>query len=160
VASKFAEFIQWLNDSSIPYFIAWGYEDLPKQNSGGDVDIYVHPSYFEQVIDKLVKKNYSYIYCPANHKHAHLSCINGYSIDLFCSFCFAYKGKTTVLNIKDPELLLYGKRFVTKNKYGLDGFWVASPILEALFNALRVIGGRIDCITRVEKFFGDQMNNG
>lgn len=152
MASKFAEFIQWLNNLSIPYFIAWGYENLPEQNSGGDIDIYVHPSHFDQVVDKLVEMDYSYVNCPANHKHTHLSCINSYSIDLFSSFCFAYKGKTTVLSIENPDLLLYGKRFVHKSTYGINGFWVASPIVEALFSSLRVIGGREDCMKRVEKF--------
>lgn len=152
VASKFAAFIQWLNNGSIPYFIAWGYENLPEQNSGGDVDIYVHPSHFDYVVASLAMKSYSFINCPANHKHTHLNCMDSYSIDLFSSFCFAYKGKTTVLSIKDPDQLLYGRRYVEKSSYGFDGFWIASPMVEALFNSLRVIGGRSDCIKRVEKF--------
>lgn len=142
--NSFAEFVKWLNDSA-SYFIAWGYEGLPEHPSGGDVDIYVHPDDFVKVYSFLVQKGYAATDCIVNHKHAHFSCEAQYSIDLFSSFCFAFEGKTRILVVDNPNLFLHGR-------IRRGSFWIASPIIELLFNSLRVIGGRKDCMKRIEKY--------
>lgn len=150
-ASDFIDFIEWLNESATPYFIAWGYEKLPEHPSGGDVDMYVHPAHYSIVAKELEHLGYSPTRCPAfneNHKHAQFSRTGKHTIDLFSSFCFAFMGKTTVF-IADPTLVLHGR---TKMKQ----FWVSSPIIETLFSLLRVIGGRKDCMERATKYLRSQ----
>lgn len=146
-ASKLTNFIEWLNNSSIPYLIPWGYEKLPEELSGGDVDLCVHPEHYLAVAKELLRRGYSYANCPAyslTHMHAHFAQTGYHSIDLFSSFCFAFEGKTTVLNI-DVKAFLFGKI-----KHG--DFWISSPLVELLFTALRIVGGRKDCIERLRKF--------
>lgn len=149
--SSFINLIEWLNHAAIPYFIAWGCEKLPEHLSGGDVDMYVHPTYYSMVAEELEHRGYSSTKCPAfgeNHKHGQFARARSHTIDLFSSFCFAFMGKTTVF-IADSNLLLHGR---TKVKQ----FWVSSPIIETLFNSLRVIGGRKDCMKRITKYLRSQ----
>jgi len=141
-------FIAWLEQYSIPYFIAWGYENLPDQHSGGDVDMYIHPEHYAMVAEELARRNYSSAKCPAygsDHKHEQFAQSGCYSLHLFSNFCFDFMGKTLVLTI-DPQQILQDR---TKWKE----FWVSSPMVEMLFTALRILGGRKDanCMERIKK---------
>ena len=143
-AATFTAFIDWLNHSAIVYFIPWGYEELPFHLSGGDVDLYVHPKQYATVTRELLRRGYAQSQCPASHDHAQFAQAGYHSIDLFSSFCFSFEGKTTLLHI-DANHLIQGR-----TKRGM--LWIASPVVELLFTALRVVGGRTDCITRLKKF--------
>lgn len=144
--SEFIDFVWWLNKEKIQYIIPWGYETLPTP-SGGDVDVCVSYSDYNRVANELIRHGYAVTNCTATHvKHIHgyFTRPDSYTIDMFTSFCFAYKGKTTVLNI-DP------KYFLASRVWERD-YWIATPAVEALFTSLRILGGRGDCVKRLEKY--------
>lgn len=156
-ASNFMNFVTWLNDSYIRYFIAWGYEQLPQQHSGGDVDICVSQQHYQFVSFELRSRGYVPTKCgrysnmtPAStdttHLHEHFAAPEQFTIDMFTTFCFAYEGQTTVLMI-DP--FSYEPARIQQG-----AFWTASPFIESLFTSLRVLGGRQDCVKRLIKFLG------
>lgn len=147
--ANFTSFIEWLNRSYIPYFIAWGYERLPEEHSGGDVDICVYPSCYMAVAEELARRGYSSAKCPAYseaHRHEQFAQSGSYSLDIFSSFCFPFMGKIMVLNVDSERIFRVG-RIRWKE------FWVSSPIAETLFTALRIVGGRKDenCMERIKK---------
>ena len=143
--SNFLSLLNWLNDSAIPYFIAWGYESLPEQPSGGDVDLYVHPGSYDIVAHELTQRGYaSDLLENEEHLPAQFGCAGLHTIHLFSSFCFNFQNKVTRLRI-DAHHLLQGRLFV-------NGMWVANPTVELLFTALRFMGGRTDVVNRLNKF--------
>lgn len=171
--SEFLDFVKWLNDSKIQYIIPWGYETLPTP-SGGDVDLCVSFGDYATVAEELKQRNYTATSCPKateyetalfkatsdllnmrrsplddphlpiKHYHEYFTQPNRYTIDMFTTFCFAHGGKTTVLNI-DP------KYFLATRVWERD-YWIATPAVETLFTCLRIIGGREDCVKRLDKY--------
>lgn len=136
-----------MNDAAVFYCVAWGYEKLPEQPSGGDVDMYMHPLAFSSVTKELKRQGYMASNCPhycERHHHTHFAHADCFTIDLFDSFCYSHDGKSHLLMI-DPHRILEGRFF-------WNGIWVASPVVELLFTTLRVIGGRADCMSRVHKY--------
>jgi hypothetical protein len=146
--SNFKKFIEWLESSGIPYFVPWGYEGLPEQIHGGDVDMFVLPGFYERVEENLVRLGYSVARCPIysdRHRHAQFSRMDDYTIHLSDSFCFNFKGKYLLLNIDGEDLMGRAVRH--------DGWlWVADSVLELALTVLRIMGGRLDCMTRLKKF--------
>ena len=145
--SDFMSFIRWLNSQSIDYFIAWGYEQLPEIHSGGDVDICVNPQHYMMVEHELRLRGFTPANCARHgegHYHGHFGSPNEFTIEIFSSLCFGYEGKITVLNIS-YEHFTHAKR---------GEILISSPVTEALFTNLRVLGGRKDCLKRLEKFLG------
>ena len=145
---NFMDFITWLNDHA-QYVILWGYEGLPEQIHGGDVDIFIRPEDYDSVVEELHRRGYSSATCPhynSKHKHEQLSREGDYTLHLCDSFCFTIKEKTYLL-ILHHNYILRHKRFIS--------FWVADPMTTAFLTALRVIAGRKDCMTRLKKFLDE-----
>ena len=145
----FINFVSWLSRQKIIYFVAWGFEKLPEKVHGGDVDMFVHPSYYFEVKEKLLENDYVAHRCPkysASHKHEQFSHKELYKLHIFDSFCFSSAGKYFLLNV-DTKYLTCNLRY----KKGTD-IHIPSPVVEALFTALRIYGGRLDCVSRLRKF--------
>jgi len=146
-AFNFRSFVNWLNEKAVLYCVPWGYEKLPEEPSGGDVDMYVHPHVFRKVADELKRRGYTASNCPhyhEKHHHTYFSRTDCFTIDLFDSFSYSHKGKT--------HLLMIPPKFILEGRFFWNAMCVASPIVELLFTALRVIGGRTDCMKRLEKY--------
>jgi hypothetical protein len=145
-ASNFTDFITWLN-SHAQYVILWGYEELPEHIHGGDVDIFIRPIDYEIVVEELHRKGYSSSMCPHysdKHRHEQLSREGDYTLHLCDSFCFIFQEKVYLLKLHYNYFL--------RHRIYAGSFWVAEPMTEAFLTALRIIGGRKDCMTRLEKF--------
>ena len=146
---KFVNFVGWLSRQKIIYFVAWGYEKLPEKIHGGDVDMFVHPAYYHEVEERLLGMGYTTRECPKYsevHKHVWFRHEEFYCIHVFTSFCFYCGGKWFLLKV-DAKDLTCNLRY----KQGTD-IRIPSPAIEALFTALRVYGGRSDCVVRLRKF--------
>lgn len=147
--SKFVSFVGWLSRHRVIYFVAWGYEKLPEEVHGGDIDMFVHPAYYPEVKERLLGMGYRAHKCPKYcelHKHEMFSHKELYSLHVFDSFCFSSMGKYFLLNV-DPNDLTCNLRY----KKGTD-IRIPSPVIETLFTSLRIYGGRSDCVSRLKKF--------
>ena len=145
----FVNFIGWLARQKIIYFVAWGYEGLPEKIHGGDVDMFVHPAYYFEVKEKLLQMGYRAHKCSKyceSHKHEMFSHEESYNLHIFDSFCFSSAGKYFLLKLEPNELTCR-----LRYKKGTD-IRIPSPAIEMLFTALRIYGGRKDCVSRLNKY--------
>lgn len=146
---KFVNFVSWLSRQRIIYFVAWGYEKLPEKIHGGDIDMFVCPAYYFEVKERLLDKGYVAHRCPKysdSHKHEQFCHKELYNLHIFDSFCFSSAGKYFLLKV-DQKYLTSNLRY----KKGTD-IRIPSPVIETLFTALRVFGGRSDCVSRLKKY--------
>ena len=135
-AYEFVKLIRWLKISGVPYFVAWGYEGLPDNHSGGDIDLYVHPDYYGKVAETLNARGYKSAPCPYKHQHAQFGRTGYYTIHLFSSLCFKLGTSIRHTTISPDELL------ANRRQHG--EIFVASPLVETFFSLLRYVSGRKD----------------
>jgi len=146
-SENFMKVIAFLHSEGITYMIPWGFESLPDENHGGDIDMCVSNIGYPRLADELKRQGYSAHPCPyysKEHRHAQFARTDRYSLHIFDSFCFVLYGKPMLLTI-DHQVLLWCRCHMR-------GMWVANPVLEMLFTCLRVMGGRTDCIKRLKKY--------
>jgi len=148
---NFKQFIEWMNDNT-EYVVLWGYEGLPEQIHGGDVDIFISPVEYEKVVDELHRRGYRSSLCPHYsdlHRHEQVARQGDYTLHLCDSFCFVIDGKSYLLKVPATDILQKRRLKLWEPE---KGFWISSRTVEALLTALRVIAGRKDCMNRLKNF--------